>query len=49
VTEVNKPSVMEHVEFINKYFTEEVEAGRMSGPYSKEELEGFFPMFPSLN
>lgn len=35
----NKSSVMEHSEFITEYFTEEVESGRMSGPYSREGME----------
>lgn len=38
----NSPSVMENVKFIDEYFAEEVEAGRMSGPFTKEELEGIF-------
>ena len=36
----NSPSVEEHRDFLNEYFAEEVEEGRMSGPFSKEEMEG---------
>ncbi|KAJ3547242.1 hypothetical protein NMY22_g1729 [Coprinellus aureogranulatus] len=35
----NNPSVYEHIDFIDEYFAEEVEAGRMSGPYTAEEVE----------
>lgn len=36
----NNPSVMQHAEFVDAYFAEEVEAGRMSGPFTQEEVEG---------
>lgn len=35
----NNPSAEEHLDFIDEYFAEEVEAERMSGPYSKKEVE----------
>ncbi|KAF5339341.1 hypothetical protein D9611_009804 [Ephemerocybe angulata] len=35
----NNPSAEEHLDFIDEYFAEEVEARRMSGPYTKEEVE----------
>jgi len=36
----NKPLNEEKQEFLDDYFRDEVESGRMSGPYSKEVLEG---------
>ncbi|RXW23127.1 hypothetical protein EST38_g2722, partial [Candolleomyces aberdarensis] len=36
----NNKSINQHMDFVDQYFKEEVESGRMSGPYSKEELEG---------
>lgn len=36
----NSPSVMENTQFIDEYFAEEVADGRMSGPFTKDELEG---------
>jgi len=36
----NNPSVEKHIDFIDEYFAEETEAGRMSGPFTVEELEG---------
>ncbi|RXW17779.1 hypothetical protein EST38_g8069 [Candolleomyces aberdarensis] len=36
----NNKSINQHTDFVDQYFKEEVESGRMSGPYSKEELEG---------
>jgi hypothetical protein len=35
----NHPSCADHEEFIRTYLEEEVEAGRMSGPFSQEEIE----------
>jgi hypothetical protein len=35
----NNKSINQHMDFIEEYFKEEVELGRMSGPYTKEELE----------
>ncbi|KAJ3498213.1 hypothetical protein NMY22_g19622 [Coprinellus aureogranulatus] len=36
----NNKSIDQHMDFVDEYFKEEVESGRMSGPYSQEELEG---------
>ncbi|KAJ3549428.1 hypothetical protein NMY22_g883 [Coprinellus aureogranulatus] len=36
----NNKSIEQHMDFVDEYFKEEVESGRMSGPYSQEELEG---------
>ena len=36
----NGPSAEEHRDFLEEYFAEEVESGRMSGPFSKEVMEG---------
>jgi hypothetical protein len=36
----NRPLDEEKQKFLNDYFKEEVELGRMSGPYTQEELEG---------
>jgi hypothetical protein len=35
----NNKLIDQHMDFIEEYFKEEVESGRMSGPYTKEELE----------
>ncbi|KAJ8503034.1 hypothetical protein ONZ45_g11221 [Pleurotus djamor] len=40
VTWPNGRSVDKHPEFMAEYFAEEVEAGRLSGPYSRSEVEG---------
>jgi hypothetical protein len=36
----NRPLDEEKQKFLDDYFEDEVKSGRMSGPYSKEELEG---------
>ena len=36
----NGPSADEHRDFLDEYFAEEVESGRMSGPFSREVMEG---------
>ncbi|KAJ8515886.1 hypothetical protein ONZ45_g6731 [Pleurotus djamor] len=36
----NGRSVQEHSEFVDEYFAEEVQAGRLSGPYSQSVVEG---------
>ena len=36
----NSPSVEEHRDFLDEYFDEEVTGERMSGPFSREEMEG---------
>ena len=41
----NSPSVEDHREFLDKYFAEEVLEERMSGPFSREEMEGICGRF----
>lgn len=36
----NRITEPKHIEFVKEYFAEEVEAGRMSGPYTEEEVRG---------
>ena len=36
----NGPSAEEHRDFLDEYFAEEVESGRMSGPFPREVMEG---------
>lgn len=38
----NARSAAEHQGFLDEYFAEEVEAGRLSGPFTQTELEGIF-------
>ncbi len=35
----NSPSVEERMDFVENYFAEEVSAGRMDGPFSRQEVE----------
>jgi hypothetical protein len=38
----NMKSALEHPQFIDQHITEEVEAGRMSGPYTRDETHHIF-------